>query len=789
MIDLLFLFAIVVVGLLLLVIIFGLMWWRKNKIKKNPAWHLSLLSVYMPQQSTGDKQENNFLEEINRFEQLLSALSNIKEPIALETAVHNFGQEIYFYLAVPRLQVDFTIRQIQSLFPESQVDISGDYTIFADHGHQEAAYLEFEQPDILPLRTYKESEVDTFAPILGALSKLAETGEGLAIQIILNSPPAGIKKRIESVLKELRQGKSLQDISGGWKTFAKEAKKSFQNKGEDQLETKDIDDKAVEAINNKQSKTLFQANIRVVAASTDNYRVQDNLMSAVGAFTQLSSPVRNKLRAVKPSRLRKLINHYIFREFKEEQGILLNSEEVASLFHFPTVSTDIPFIKWFKTKEVAAPDDLPTSGLLLGENQFRGQKRPVYLADEDRRRHFYIIGQTGTGKSFFILNQAVQDINNGKGLCVIDPHGDVVSDILERVPSDRAEDVIVFDPGDVSRPLGMNMLEYNLERPEEKTFIVDEVQSILNRLYEKQPEGLGPVFQLFMRNALLLLMEDAKHEPGTLADIPRVFTDEEYRARKLARCANPSVVNFWEKEASQTTGDQSLANVSPYVTSKFGSFIANDYVRPIIGQAKSAFNFREVMDEGKILLVNLSKGRIGDLNASLLGMIITGKILQAALSRADADEKTRRDFYLYIDEFQNFTTDSISTILSEARKYKLNLILAHQYISQLTDGIRESVMGNVGSMAAFRVGPTDTETLLKHYGSTFTENDLLSVENRHAFIKMLINGEPAKPFNIKTATVQAGNDQLKNQLKELSRLTYGRDLQEVEEEIFKRMRQ
>ncbi|MEK7136352.1 MAG: type IV secretory system conjugative DNA transfer family protein, partial [Patescibacteria group bacterium] len=525
----------------------------------------------------------------------------------------------------------------------------------------------------------------------------------------------------------------------------------------------------------------------VLAAADNDSDAGDILLSLAGSFSQFSAPRRNGFRLVAPRKISRLVYQYIFREFDHKQSMVLNTEEIASVFHFPTVSTNIPRINWLKSRESAPPQNLPDTGIIIGESIFRGDNKKVRLSDNDRRRHFYTVGQTGTGKSYFMLNTIVQDMEAGKGLCVIDPHGELIEKVLERVPASRLEDVIVFNPGDVGRPLGLNMLEYNFDRPEEKTFIVNEIQSIFNRLFDK--ETMGPMFEQYMRNALLLLMEDAKYEATTLMEVPRIFTDPEFRHKKLARISNPTVIDFWEKEAAKTTGEHGLANMTPYITSKFGNFIANDYMRPIIGQPKSAFNFRTVMDEGKILLVNLAKGKIGDINAGLLGMICTGRLLLAALSRGDINENERQDFYLYIDEFQNFTTDSISVILSEARKYRLNLILAHQFIAQLTDEIRESVFGNVGSMASFRVGTTDAEHLVKHFGPVFSENDLISIENQHAFAKLLINGEPAKPFNIKVPKVEGGSKELADQLKELSRLTYGRDLGQVEQEILFRLRQ
>ena len=466
--------------------------------------------------------------------------------------------------------------------------------------------------------------------------------------------------------------------------------------------------------------------------------------------------------------------------------MILNTEELASVFHLPAYTTEIPRIKWVKAKEAAAPANLPTKGTFIGENIFRAEGKPIYITEDDRRRHVYIVGQTGTGKSTLLVNMVVDDIRQGKGVSIIDPHGDLVEKILELIPKERTEEVIIFDPSDRWRPLGMNMLEYDLNRPEEKTFIVNEMQSIFNKLF--LAETMGPMFEQYMRNALLLLMEDAPNEPATLMEVARVFTDADYRERKLSRIANPIVIDFWEKEAIKAGGEASLANMTPYITSKFNNFTSNDYMRPIIGQPKSAFNFRQVMDEGKILLVNLSKGRIGDINANLLGMVITGKVLMAALSRVDMPQNKRRDFNLYIDEFQNFTTDSIATILSEARKYGLNLTMAHQFIAQLTEKIRDAVFGNVGNIISFRVGAQDAEFLVKQFTPVFSENDLINIDNFNAYVKILVNGQTAKPFNIKTYPSESGNLEQVDHLKEMSRLKHGRDRQEVEEEILKRLR-
>ena len=563
-----------------------------------------------------------------------------------------------------------------------------------------------------------------------------------------------------------------------------------KTKEEEQKERMIVDDDAVKALQAKTAKPLFQVNVRLIASAGSPFRANDILDGLATGFAQFESPTRNDFKIVKPRNLKGLMKGFIFRSFDESQAMTLSSEEIASFYHFPISSTETPRIKWLKSKESAPPENLPKQGVELGQSVFRGQSKPIYMTDEDRRRHLYIIGQTGTGKSTMLGNLIVQDIQAGKGLAIIDPHGDLVENALGFVPKERLDDVIYFNPGDLTRPMGVNMLDYNFEKPEEKTFIVNEMINIFDKLYDLKATG-GPMFEQYMRNALLLLMEDMPNEPATLVEVPRIFSDPAYRNRKLERIHNPVVIDFWQKEATKAGGEASLANMTPYVTSKFTGFISNDYMRPIIGQPKSAFNFREAMDSKKILLINLSKGRIGDLNASLLGLIFTGKILMAALSRVDiADSKDRQDFYLYIDEFQNFATDSISTILSEARKYKLDLIIAHQFVAQLTDKIRDSVFGNVGSLLSFRVGVQDAEFLEKQFEPIFNRNDLINIDNLNAYARLLIDGQTSKPFNMKVGTASwgGGDKQLAEKIKEYSRLKYGQDRQIVEDEIYKRLR-
>ena len=746
-----------------------------------------LLSILVPR--AGDTDAEQVIRDIALSEQLFSALSSIGKPVVFEVSVHSIGEEIHFYLSVPRESERFAGDQVRGLYPKAQVSRVKDYNVFNPHGVAIAGHLSLKEPFALPIRSYREASLDTFAPIVSTLSHLEAIGDGASLQFIFRPEEAAIKKRLLGAIGEVKKGVSLTDaikgVGFGLKEIHAELTAKPKKAGQEAPQAP-VDAEAVASLERKAASPLLSVVVRIITSSESEDRALDLFNAIAGSFSQFASPKRNGFVAVRPRDSQALLYRYAFREWNGRESITLNAEELASIFHLPTAALDVPRLSWLSTRETAPPPALPDEGIAIGESIFRGDRRTVRLLPPDRLRHVYTIGQTGTGKSSLLFTMAAQDIERGGGLAVIDPHGDLVNDLLSVVPKERINDVIVFDPGDLTRPLGLNMLEHNSARPEEKSFIVSELQSIFNRLFTA--ETMGPMFEQYMRNALLLLMEDIEAEPATLIEVPRVFTDPEFRKRKLSRINNPVVIDFWEKEAVKTSGEQGLANMTPYITSKFNNFIANDYIRPIIGQPSSSFNFREVMDTKKILLVNLSKGTIGELNASLIGMMVTGRILLAALSRADKPQEERTDFHLYIDEFQNFSTDSIAVILSEARKYHLSLTLAHQFIAQLTENIKSAVFGNVGTLAIFRVGADDATYLETAVSPNFTIHDLVGIENRNAVLKMLLRGEPVPAFNIHTLDVKRGSREITEKLKELSRLTYGRDRGELEADILKRLR-
>ena len=546
-------------------------------------------------------------------------------------------------------------------------------------------------------------------------------------------------------------------------------------------------EKVVEAIGEKSSKAGFEVRVRVITASPTREEAQINLNNILSSFHQYGSSENNRFVLDKLPE-HKIISQFIFRLFSLGQPYILNTEEIATLWHLPNVHLDTPNIRWLRAKRLAPPDNLPKEGIVLGRNVHRGTENIIRIKEDDRRRHIYCIGKTGTGKTTWMQNLALQDILEGRGVCVIDPHGDMIDWLMARIPKERVDDIIHFYPPDLERPMGLNMLE--AATAAQKDMVVAEMISIFYKLFD--PTGanqiIGPMFEHYMRNAMLALLAD--DETGaTLIEIPRMFTDKEFREYKLSKITDPAVRQFWVQEYPQSQRGQQSADMLSYVISKIGRFLSNEMMRNIVGQSRSAFDIRRVMDDSKILLVNLAKGLTGDINSNLLGFVLVSKIQMAALSRADVPEGERKDFYLYIDEFQNVTTDSIATILSEARKYHLNLVVAHQFVAQLEEKIRDAVLGNVGTLVSFRIGAPDTEVIGKEFAPQVSENDLLNIENRNAYIKLMIDGAASKPFNL-TALPPMGTPNLKvmDALKKLSRLKYGRDRRIVDMEIRERGR-
>jgi len=782
---------------------------RSGKITRSLNMAILQVSVSKKEEQTERDRGESRRENIAVMEQLFSSLSNVREKMltrlfygpfymSFEVATPTDSNEIFFYVGVPKKFISIAEKQIHSFYQDANIERINDYSIFVPNGGAAASYMTLKRSFVFPVKTYQHLEADPLSSITSALSKIP-LGEGAAFQVVMRSAGNSWQEKSQENIRMMQKGKGFGGEAAGTSALLKVLKLGLeviapQNKkageAEPTVNLTPAQEEIIKAVENKAGKTGFEANVRLVTSAPTKEKAENLLRELENSFTQFNNPETNGFRIVesflgKSKFLNTTLYNFIFRNFEEKRKIILNTEELASLFHFPTSATETPRIKWQKSKQAPAPSQIVEDGLVLGHNVYRGEDRPIKIGREDRRRHMYIVGQTGTGKSGYLGEMIKQDIKNGEGLCVIDPHGDLIEEALAAVPKERAEDVILFDPSNLERPIGLNLLEYDPRYPEQKTFVINEMIKIFDKLYDLSKTG-GPMFEQYMRNAMLLIMDDPE-SGSTLVEISKVLADPDFRKYKLSKCKNMTVKDFWQKEAEKAGGEAALANMVPYITSKLTPFIVNDTMRPIIGQQKSSINFREIMDSKKILLVNLSKGKIGETNAHLLGLVLVGKILISSLSRTDIPQEERKDFYLYIDEFQNFTTDSISTILSEARKYRLSLTIAHQFLGQLPENISKSVFGNVGTLCSFRIGPEDAEFLAKQFAPVFNEQDLINIDNYNAYLKLMINGIMSEGFNMQTYPPTEGNKELGENIRQLSMLKYGRDRDVIEREIMQRV--
>jgi hypothetical protein len=774
--------------------------------EKDPLWrplHLALFEIQLPV-SKADQPEKKLSELVSGMEQFYSGMIASGENregvyLSIELAKERGSADFAFYIAVSKEHGRLLEKQALSIFPGARVRaVEGDYNIFNENGLAVAAYAKLHKNALYPLLSYQEFDTDPLNVILNSFSKIDQNGEGAAIQFLIGPREDEYAERATKAIEAIRSGEQVETALAGVEAglvnrVAKEVFSVFKSqekvaaeKEKKAVRAGNIDADLLEQFQHKLGSPINSVTLRVVSSANTDEEAKSILRDITQSFNQFENGRGNRLvwQEVAAGKQREFLKNFSFRLWNDSESMHLNLEEITTLLHFPPslASRVTPELRQNKTAEAPAPLNLPAEGTLLGINHFRGTETPVRVTLEDRLRHFYIIGQTGTGKTTLMKNMIMQDIKDGHGVCFIDPHGTDIADVLGAVPPERQADVIYFDPAETSMVMGLNMLEFDPTRPEQKTFVVNELFSIFQKLYGAVPESMGPMFEQYFRNATLLVLEDTE-SGSTLLDISRVFADADYRKMKLAKVRNPVVAQFWNDIATKAGGEASLENIVPYITSKFDIFTANDIMRPIIGQQVSSFNFRQIMDERKILLVNLSKGRLGEINANLLGMIIVGKLLMAALSRVDAASKDYAPFFLHMDEFQNISTSSIAAILSEARKYKLGLTVAHQFIGQLEEKIRDAVFGNVGSLAAFRVGPDDAEFLENQFSPVFTSQDLMNIENRQAAVRILAAGTPTKPFNIHTAPPEAVNLEQVAALTRQSLETYAHPRRQVEMEI------
>jgi Helicase HerA, central domain len=768
---------------------------------------LVFLKITLPKKESDldDKKETtkDFKEMVGLMEQLLSSLKSTyshkilkkilgQDIMSFEYVAHDW--EIFFYMTCAKDYMKLIEKQINGFYPDAIIEETKEINIFQQRKHFATTYMKTKKPFYYPIKTYQKLESDPINNITNAFSKLDEKSSAV-IQILVKPIDDDWQHQCTKISTKMIQGKESHFTLNPFKLIVglfeillssgEDTEKNTPNNSSSALTQE-----RAKTVDEKGDKTGYETIIRIITTGEDSSSVDAELKNIISAFSQFSYPDFNKFTYTHRHSQAKLVKNYIYRNFKRpflSKKMIFNTEEIASLYHFPHIRYNkTPEIKWQNFKIVKAPNDIPKEWLLLGHNVHRGTKKEIRIKTEDRFRHFYVIWQTGTGKSSILQVMARQDFVNGQWVAVIDPHGDLIKDLLPFIPRERADDVIVFDPSDSHRPIGMNLLE---AAPEDRDLVAQDALNIMIKLFGN--EIFGPRLQDYFRNGVLTLMEYPQW--GALTDIIRLFTDDDFQKDHIRNVKNPIVKAWWDKTFAKM-GDREKQEIIPYFSAKFGQFITNTMMRNVIWQTKSSFDVADIMQQKKILMVNLSKGLIGDINSELLGLVLVSKIQMAAMRRQRMAKEDRNDFYLYIDEFQNYITPSIESILSEARKYRLGLILAHQYLGQLEKSdaltkssinLKNAIFGNVGSIMSYKVGPEDGEFMAKYYQPTFSEQDLINMDKFKSVMKLSVDNQPSTPFSIIPVNpyLENGDPKVAKALVELSRLKYGRDREFVAKEI------
>ncbi len=713
----------------------------------------------------------------------------VQEHLSFEIA--SSGNQIRFFVWVPKILQSFVEGQIYSQYPSVQI-----YRMKEDYVDRRSKYpvtysteITLTENEALPIKTFESFEVDPLAGITGTLAKLNPNGgEELWIQILTRPIADNWHQKTDAWVKAVKAGKSFDFFHIDWAWFIQVIAALWRppEGGTEQpvkVELSERDKTRVAKAEEKATKLGYEVKIRLAYVGQDEVSAKLNMQALVGTFKQFNSTNLNGFKMLGGTFDKNALDAYKERQFTNS-GFILNISELASVYHLPHTNVETPNIVWASSKTAEPPAKLP---MLTGEQahdenisafgltDFRGIKHQFGMYRRDRSRHVYIIGQTGSGKSGLLTLFALSDIYHNQGYCIIDPHGDLAMDNLKFIPESRIDDVVYFNPADTQYPMAFNPLE--VYDPARKPNISSEVIGVLKRMFG---ESWGPRLEHILRYTLLALLDRPN---TTMLDISRMLTDKDFRKETLEYCKDVTVLQFWKQEFGSWGDKQVTESVAP-ILNKVGAFTANPIIRNIIGQPKSSFDIRKIMDEGKILVVNLSKGLIGEDNAAILGSFLVTKVQLAAMSRSDIPNvEDRRPFYLYVDEFQNFATDSFSVILSEARKYGLNLTVANQYTSQMTESVRDAVFGNVGTTISFRVSADDAPILSKQFEPIFEAQDLLNLNNRHFVVSMIINGEKTPAFSATTLSIPKPPNDITPRIVRNSRLVYARSREEVEEDI------
>jgi hypothetical protein len=753
----------------------------------------TLLVLEIPR--TNDKQElaaeQMFasLHGILRSKRELASQGGLQEHISFEVAAIN--KQIRFYVWVPKYLQNFVEGQIYAQYPTVQIhQADEDYAArMFDQSVQCTAELSLIDNEVLPIKTFQSFEVDPLAAITATLAKLEQSNEEMWIQVLARPIADDWHRKSSRYTNRVKNGRhGGGDAVGILGQYLLQALEALWKPPEDKTATKapevsERDKGRISEVEKKSTKLGYQVKVRLVYLGSNQATARLRMQAIIGTFKQYNSTNLNGFRQKNMSFSPEGVAQYRARFFID-RGYILNIEELASLFHLPHTNVETPSIVWASAKTAEPPSKLPvitgeaehdSNISAFGLTNFRGINQQFGLYRSDRGRHVYVIGQTGTGKSGLLELFALSDVYHHQGYAIIDPHGDFAVDNMRFIPPSRIKDVIYFNPADTAYPVGFNPME--VTNPALKSNISSEIIGVLKRMFG---DSWGPRLEYILRYTILALLD---YPNSTMLDITRMLTDKKFRKEVLNHVTDTVVLNFWNVEFATWTDKFASEAISP-VLNKVGAFTANPIIRNIIGQPRSTFNIRKIMDEGKILIVNLSKGLVGEDNAAILGAFLVIKIQLAAMSRSDIPRiEDRRPFYLYVDEFQNFATDSFATILSEARKYGLNLTVANQYVSQMQDSVRDAVFGNVGTIMTFRVSADDAPVLAKPFAPQFLPEDLLQMHNRHFIISMVIQGEKAPAFSATTLTLPPAQTDVTPQIVENTRHFYAKPRQEVEEQI------
>ncbi|KKT67693.1 MAG: hypothetical protein UW60_C0002G0045 [Candidatus Woesebacteria bacterium GW2011_GWA2_44_33] len=736
--------------------------WVRNRNREEVSLNFVILEIAVP-------RDNEV--KVDAVEQMFASLFSIKkggiwqkfasqQHLSLE--IVGKKEDIRFYISCHKKNMELVEKLVSGTYPGTHVKQVDEYNIFYKNAKIDFAELTLKNESFKPIKNFKELPVDSLSSITSAMAKFNDN-EAAAIQIIISPAESSWSKFGFGYVSKLK------------KEEADPEKAKFKMNPQD-----------IEAITNKCSKVGFLTSIRIISVSPTLEQAKANLSNLKGTFSQFAGN-QNSFSGNKIRFKQSFMLDFIYR-YQNLWGLnsILSIDELATVWHLPNKTIETPHIFWLTAKTAPASGEFPESGLWLGRSVYRGQERNIFMGETDRMKHLYIIGRTGTGKTELLKSMIIQDMRAGKGLCFMEPHGDGIEELLELVPPERAEDVILFDPSDKDRPVGLNLLE--VANYDEMHIVASSIINLMYKLYDPHRTGMvGPRFEHAIRNAMLTV---AMVPGATFVEVNRALTDQKYVQEILPLVKDPIVKRYWTDQIAQTS-DFHKSETLDYIASKFGRFVTNEMIRNIFGQSKSALNFRTAMDEGKIVFLKLAKGLLGEEDSNFLGNVLVPKLLAAALSRQEIPKEQRRPFYLYVDEFQNFATPDFAQMLSEVRKYGIGLVLANQFVSQIDEQVRDAIFGNCGTLMTYRVGVQDAAILSKEFEGVFNETDLSNIPAQNIYVKTIVSGTPVPPFSMNVgrdlkAERAQGSPEIARMVKELSRLKFGRDVAEVSEEIERR---